>query len=121
MRARQLALWVAAVLLAAPLSRAEEPAGAAVRAVAFSPDGKLLATGTEAPGELTLWDLATRKPRWTHREPKAIASLAFAPDGKTLAAACFTRDARLLDVATGQITANLGNRAREVRCVAFSP
>jgi WD40 repeat protein len=53
--------------------------------VAFSPDGKLLATGG-AGNEVKLWTPQAGKPRAAlegHRS--AIASLAFSPDGTLLA------------------------------------
>jgi WD40 repeat protein len=68
---------------------------AAVFSVAFSPDGKILASGSgfldpKAPrdvsGEITLWDANSGKELQrlrAHRD--AVMSLAFSPDGKTLA------------------------------------
>jgi WD40 repeat protein len=54
--------------------------------VAFSADGRLLATGPWANAPIQLWDLATAKEvgRWDgHRA--AVSTLAFAPDGSRLA------------------------------------
>jgi RNA polymerase sigma factor (sigma-70 family) len=67
-----------------------------VRAVAFSPDGKTLATGCwvitkdgdggEVCGEVTFWDVDTGKERYSLKEKlPPVTSLAFSPDGKTLA------------------------------------
>ena len=64
-----------------------------INAVAFSPDGKVLATGsgdwrTESPGEVELWD-----PDTGHRignawhSPRESKALAFSPDGVRLAVA----------------------------------
>ncbi len=75
------------------------PARGAIR-LAFSPDGKTLATSEvwwkdggrqHLQRTVTLWDVAARKPKITL--PHEIgASLAFSPDGKTLARAVWIRD-----------------------------
>ncbi|MFJ9643890.1 WD40 repeat domain-containing protein [Streptomyces sp. NPDC101206] len=64
----------------------EEPTG--VTALAFSPDGGLLAAGGWS-GEVRLWEAATRTPigdRLT-RDLSSVHSVAFSPDGRLLAAA----------------------------------
>jgi len=94
-----------------------------VRTVAFSPDGKLLASGTgepKEPGTMTPWDMSTRRPLWTHRENAGVSAVAFAPDGLTIAAASYNNTATLLDVAMGMVKATL-RHPMEVRSLAFSP
>ncbi|HVK08637.1 MAG TPA: hypothetical protein VM597_07650 [Gemmataceae bacterium] len=68
------------------------PVGVRAWAVAFSPDGTLLATGgaqtdgfQEANGVVRLWDVATRRPvaTWV-TNGHYVAHLAFGPDGRTL-------------------------------------
>ncbi|HJT79029.1 MAG TPA: WD40 repeat domain-containing protein, partial [Gemmataceae bacterium] len=61
-----------------------------VRALAFSPDGKALATGSQEE-EVAVWDVATGKLiRRLSRPPEErgvpVVSLAFSPDSKTLSA-----------------------------------
>ncbi|MCI0379233.1 MAG: hypothetical protein L0215_16615 [Gemmataceae bacterium] len=72
-----------------------------VFAVAFSPDGKQLATGSW-DGHVSIWDLANRKPmrEWNaHKQP--IRALAYSPDGAFLATASVDRQVRLWDAKTG--------------------
>jgi WD40 repeat protein len=72
-----------------------------VHAVAFSPDGRLLATGSEDKS-IRIWDAATgeRKDRLSHTDP--VWCLAFSPDGKTLACGGTDRAITLWDVASGE-------------------
>jgi WD40 repeat protein len=95
-----------------------------VRAVAFSPDGKVLAAGVglrEQPGRLAAWDVASRRLLWTHDEAKGVCAIEFAPDGKTLAIAFFDRMARILDAVTGRVVKTIAKHDKEVRAVAFAP
>jgi len=55
------------------------------QAVAYAPDGRLLAIGTDE-GVLELLDVETQSPRAVLSHPRGFIDLAFAPDGKTLAA-----------------------------------
>src|SRR5262245_51956402 len=89
------------VLIDLPLALpAIEPANPPnVRAIAFSPDGRLLAACYGEPkdkGIVAVWDVATRQRRWTHIELVGIPALAFSPDGKRLAIGTFSPDAKIL-------------------------
>jgi WD40 repeat protein len=89
-----------------------------VLCVGFSPDGRTLAAGGDAP--LRLWDGAKAKPRDLAQE--YVLCLAFAPDGKVLAAAGDeSNEAVLWDVATGQVRHRLKGHTRPVRALAFAP
>ena len=55
-----------------------------MRAVAFSPDDKTLATGDD-DNQVRLWDVATGKVRLFKGHASEVRTVAFSPDGKTLA------------------------------------
>jgi RNA polymerase sigma factor (sigma-70 family) len=101
------------------------PEAVGVKALAFSPDGRTLASaGWGGRDLIRLWDTATGKElRQMKGHERGIRSLAFAPDGKTLASGGDFGDntLRLWDVATGKELGQLAKQSGPISTVAFAP
>lgn len=91
-----------------------------VLAVAFSPDGKLLATG-DINHEIQLWRVADGQLLLTFAVQEGwIWSVAFSPDGKLLASSA-NQSVHLWDVQSGELIQTLNGYSDRVFSVAFSP
>ena len=93
-----------------------------VTSLAFSPDSKTLASGSEDK-TVKLWDAATGKELATLKgHTSHVSAVAFSPDGKTLASGSYDKTVKLWDVATGkELPAPLKGDTGVVTALAFSP
>jgi WD40 repeat protein len=98
-----------------------------VHGIAFSPDGKRLATasgvwaGTQ-PGEVKVWDAQTGRELFSCAgHTRAVWNVAFSTDGTRLATASFDGTARTWDAATGRSLRTFSVPRAWVYCAIFSP
>jgi Tol biopolymer transport system component len=96
--------------------------------IAFSPDGKWLATASGDPGqsgEVKLWvaepDGGGKPVRDLLESTDSALAVAFSPDSKLVAAAGADRAVRVWEVATGKPVAVIEDHADWVLDLAFSP
>ena len=105
-------------------TKADSPLTDRVNALAFSLDGKLLATGSGEPsrsGEIKLWNPATGK--LVREIPKphkdAVLCLDFSSDGRWLASGGADRAVRVWEAGTGKLYRNLEAHSHHVLAVSF--
>ena len=99
-----------------------------VHEIAYSPDGKWLATASGDPGQYgsaKLWlaepDGGGKPVRDLFEGGDAVFAVAFSPDSKTVAAAGADRAIRLWEVESGKLLSTIEDHADWVLDVAFSP
>ncbi|MEH1903648.1 MAG: NB-ARC domain-containing protein [Nostoc sp.] len=92
-----------------------------ISSVAFSPNGKLLATG-DADGKTYLWQVDDGKLLFSCTGHSSwVKSVAFSPDGQTLASGSDDQTVKLWDVHDGKCLKTLHGHSNWVRSLAFSP
>ncbi|KAB8273270.1 quinon protein alcohol dehydrogenase-like superfamily [Aspergillus minisclerotigenes] len=94
----------------------------AYRTIAFSPNGKTLASTSRSSSRVWLWDVLTGQClQVLHGHTRAVNQVAFSSNGDMLASSSYDQTVRLWDPCTGNCLQILLGHTDCVRAVVFSP
>ena len=92
-----------------------------VHSIAYSPDGRTIASGS-GEGTIILWDaLRQRSIKYLEDHQDAVYAVAFSPTGQTIASGGWDGKIRLWSAATGELNRTIETRSGAAHSVAFAP
>jgi WD40 repeat protein/transcriptional regulator with XRE-family HTH domain len=104
-----------------PLRILQGHSGSRILAVAFSPDGQTVLTGS-IDNTLKLWDVLTGNCLQTFLgHTDGVRSVAYHPDGKMIASGSIDRTVKLWDISSGKCWQTLAEHQAMILALAFSP
>lgn len=90
--------------------------------ITFSPDSKILATGGDDDGNITLWNTATQEKIRTLRGHRSlVCGMVFSPNGKTLISGSYDKCVRRWNVETGKCELIYDPAPTSLKSLVYSP